>query len=165
MSAAGTTQDGWDVPSFRSHGGTAGFTLIEMLIVLVILGVSAAVAGLAVPEWRARSALREAGAGLERLLAQARDTALRRQSPVLVRFDPEARRIGIPEIDRWQALPDGLDLTLTGAAVAPGGSAPALLFLGDGSSSGGVLTLGRGEHRLALRIAWLTGTVRQEDAP
>ncbi|MGF6227683.1 general secretion pathway protein H [Inquilinus ginsengisoli] len=144
---------------------TAGFTLIEMLIVLVILGLATAVVGLAVPEWRARSALREAGAGVERLLAQARDTALRQQSPMLVRFDPEGRRFGIPALDRWQTVPDGVDLTLTGAAIAPGGNVPALLFLGDGSSSGGVLTLNRGEHRLALRIAWLTGTVRQEATP
>lgn len=145
--------------------GSSGFTLIEMLIVLVILGLATAVVGLAVPEWRARSALREAGAEVERLLAQARGTALRQQSPVLVRFDPEDRRIGIPALDRWQTVPAGVDLTLTGAAIAPGGDTPALLFLGDGSSSGGVLTLNRGDLRLALRIAWLTGTVRQEDAP
>lgn len=143
----------------------SGFTLIEMLIVLVTLGLAAAVVGLAVPEWRARSALRETGAGVERLLAQARDAALRQQSPVLVRFAPEDRRIGIPALDRWQALPDGVELTLTGAAIAPGGGTPALLFLGDGSSSGGLLTLHRGEYRLALRIAWLTGAVRQEDVP
>ncbi|MGK9230387.1 prepilin-type N-terminal cleavage/methylation domain-containing protein [Inquilinus limosus] len=148
---------------FRPPPGSAGFTLIEMLIVLVILGLAMAVVGLAVPDWRARSALREAGAGLERLLTQARDAALRQRTPVLVRFDPEDRRIGIPALDRWQAVPDGFELTLTGAAIEPGGDAPALLFLGDGSSSGGVLTLARGDHRLALRIAWLTGGVRQEE--
>ncbi len=115
-----------------------------MLIVLAILGLALAVVGLAVPDWRARSALREAGAGLERLLTQARDTALRQQSPVLVRFDPEDRRIGIPALNRWQAVPDGVELALTGAAIEPGGDAPALLFLGDGSSSGSVLTLSRG---------------------
>ncbi|KGM34084.1 hypothetical protein P409_12185 [Inquilinus limosus MP06] len=149
----------------RPSAAAAGFTLIETLIVLVILAAAMGVIGLAVPEWRARSALREAGAGLERLLAQARDTALRRQVPVLVRFDPEDRRIGIPVLGRWQAVPAGLDLTLTGAAIEPGGDTPALLFLGDGSSSGGLLTLSRGDRRLALRIAWLTGAVWQEVAP
>ncbi len=117
---------------------SAGFTLIEMLIVLVILGVAMGVVGLAVPEWRDRSALREAGAGLERLLAQARDAALRQHSPVLVRFDPEDRRIGIPALERWQTLPDGVELTITGAAITPDDDSPALLFLGDGSSSGGI---------------------------
>ncbi|OWJ64353.1 GspH/FimT family pseudopilin [Inquilinus limosus] len=149
----------------RPSAAVAGFTLIEMLIVLVILAAATGVVGLAVPEWRARSALREAGAGLERLLAQARDTALRRQVPVLVRFDPEDRRIGIPVLGRWQAVPAGLDLTLTGAAIEPDGDTPALLFLGDGSSSGGFLTLSRGERRLTLRVAWLTGAVRQETSP
>ncbi|MDR6290870.1 general secretion pathway protein H [Inquilinus ginsengisoli] len=142
-----------------------GFTLIEMLIVLVILGLTMAVVGLAVPEWRTRSALRETAAGLERLLTQAHDAALRQQAPLLVHFDPEARRIGIPALGRWQAVPDGFDLTLTGAAIGRDGDVPALLFLGDGSSSGGILTLGRGDRRLSLRIAWLTGTISQESPP
>jgi general secretion pathway protein H len=149
----------------KSLAEPAGLTLIEMLIVLLILGLGAAVVGLAVPQWRARSAMREAAAGMERLLVQAHDTALRRQSPVLVRFDPEGRRIGIPALDRWQAVPDGFDLTLTGAAIGREGQAPVLLFLGDGTSSGGILTLGRGDNRVALRISWLTGGIRQDTAP
>ena len=150
-------------PSRRSEA--PGFTLIEMLIVLLILGLGAAVVGLAVPQWRARSAMREAAAGMERLLVLAHDTALRRQSPVLVRFDPEGRRIGIPALDRWQGVPSGFDLTLTGAAIGQEAQAPALLFLGDGTSSGGILTLSRDDNRVALRISWLTGGIRQETAP
>jgi general secretion pathway protein H len=113
-----------------------GFTLIEMLVVLTILGLAAAIAAKALggPD---RLGDPTAAARIEAAIAAARAEAHR--SGQAVALDPNS---------------------LTAGARVVGAPFPAgdrLLFHPDGSSSGGTLLL---DERPLLTVDWLSGQVR-----
>ena len=114
-----------------------GFTLIEMLVVLTVLGLAAAV--MATQSGGADRFARERSA----LAFRAAIDAARR----------DARSSGRPAIVR----PAGIDdrARIAGAVFAHSGM---LAFYPDGSSSGGMIMLG---DRPLLTIEWLTGEVRR----
>ena len=121
-----------------------GFTLLEMLVVLVILGLAT---GLLLTRGVRPSPAVEARAAAARVAAAlrgARGRAILTDAPVTVALDAAAHRLrigGAPPLD----LPPAL--TLSGSGI--------IRFAPDGSSSGGRIVLG-GE---TVAVDWLTGRV------
>jgi general secretion pathway protein H len=140
----------------------AGFTLLEMMVVVAILGVLAMVA---LPRLqlgrgpRLRAAAHAVAADL-RLL---RDDAIRRSSPAAL----EATATGylLRPSGRARALPAGLTLeTAAGASTLLPSAGAEIAFFPDGSSSGGVVSLrasGGGAARIVVR--GLDGRVRLDE--
>jgi general secretion pathway protein H len=145
----------------RHIGGDVdgGFTLLELLVALVILALGSAIVVAGIPDWQGRTELREAAAGIERLLVQARDEAMRGEGAVAVEYDAEGRRVGIPALNQWREVPGGLSIDVLGTAAALDPEVLAIVFLGDGTSTGGAIRLGRGSRSVTLRVAWLTGGI------
>jgi general secretion pathway protein H len=147
----------------------AGFTLVELLVVLVIMALVAGATGVAYDRWQRHARYRDTVQSLYTALQQARQQAVQTAQPVAYLFDLQARRHGV-----WQggrALPDWkggwppeLDLRLT---VAEGAVPPpwlGLVFLPDGGSTGGTIDVLRAEQTgVRLRIDWLTGRLQQEE--
>lgn len=128
-------------PGFTSSRRSAqqGFTLIEMLVVLTILGLVAVVAAQNVGR-RPAGLIREEG---EARLDLALDTARR-----------EAARTGVAHSVDPAALIPGA--TLSGAL--PAAAAPGILIIyPDGSSNGGLVSA---NGRAVARVDWLTGEAR-----
>lgn len=90
-------------------------------------------------------------------LAEARDLAARREQPVRVFIDERQRAVAV-EGGRWRKLADGV--TLGGPRRGPDGRA-AILFLPDGTSSGGQVVLSTRESAWALSVDQATGQVRK----
>lgn len=133
----------------------AGFTLLEMLVVLVLLGLATAMVA---PRLSAGGAALDADARtLAAALEDARWTALRTGRPVTLRLD-----LDVPGWDGGR-LPGTAALRVVGdAALMPGGAAQ-VLFLPDGSASGADIRLtGRRGGERAIRVDWLTGRVRHD---
>ena len=121
----------------RSNRNSAGFTLIEMLVVLTVLGLVAAVAAQTIGR-RPESVVRqEAGAKLIAAVQAARH---------------EAGRSGKTRAVDAAALVPGA--TLAPALPAPGIPAGLILLYPDGSSNGGTVTA---KGRTLATIDWLTG--------
>jgi general secretion pathway protein H len=139
---------------------TAGFTLIEMIVVLVILGITLGLVMTRGPIHSATLDARTAARQVAQTLRLARSKAIALDQPVSVTLDIGAHAMRI-DGSPTQTLPRGIGLaaaSFTGQAIA------AVRFAPDGSSSGARITLGEaGSLRLVI-VDWLTGRVSVDDA-
>jgi general secretion pathway protein H len=124
-----------------------GFTLLEMLVVLGILGL---IGGLGFP--RMQTALRQQEfratvADVSTQLRTARADALRTQTPRRFAVGQGGHRFGVA------GAPD----RTTPASVTLGATSRGIIFFGDGSSSGGAVTVATTARRVQFDIAPATG--------
>lgn len=131
-----------------------GFTLLEMLAVLVMLALVAAL--LSIPMRHTFKRMGEARTvnAVTSILRRAHLRALSSGTVQTVKFDFEHRRFTLNggHSHHW---PEEMKLTLTTAREAGN----AYLFFPDGASSGGHLELDGSAH-WQVNIAWLTGAVQ-----
>jgi general secretion pathway protein H len=158
--------------------GQAGFTLIEVLVVLVVLGIAAALLAMHGPQRSPGLDLRTASEEVAGTLRLARTRAIAGNRVVGVTFDVAARSVKL-DGTAARTLPPGVGIVVTatlggtvgGGTVgdeaaddetpskAVGGRLAAIRFAPDGSSTGGrVELLGRG-RRVEVGVNWLTGRV------
>ena len=124
----------------------AGFTLFEMLVVLAILGLISGLVYPALTRSERAGALGGAESAVATALRDGRGQALRQDRPVLVGIGAEGVRVGEGAA---VALPASVRLSMVPAA--------GLLFLPDGSSSGGTVTLSAADRVRRLRVSSATG--------
>ena len=142
----------------RPTAEAAGFTLLEITVAMLILGVLGAVAagstGRGVSGVRLKTAARTAVADL----ARARDLAVFRGRPVLFQLDVDAGSYRVGNAAPV-ALPAGtaVRIVTAGRDVIDAGTG-AIRFWPDGGSDGGEIRLGEaGQYR--IDVDWLTGHV------
>jgi general secretion pathway protein H len=149
---------------------TAGFTLLELLVVLAIAGLLATLVPAAVPAVVPGVKARMAAYDLASTLRDARSLAISRSTPVDVLFDLESASYAVAGSPAT-GLPRGLVLAIgqrsghasdTGRAVrhsSSGREQPVTLrFYPDGSSSGLDLRMGpEGGGGYVVRVDWLFG--------
>lgn len=137
-----------------------GFTLLELLIVLMLMGL---IAAMTVPSFsggvsttQLRSAAREVAAGLR----LARDQAIAQRADAVLELDLTARAFRVLPDPRLHALPSGIDVKLfTAQSDLVSDRVGAIRFYPDGGSNGGRVTLAAGERKYDIDVDWLTGRV------
>ena len=141
----------------------AGFTLLEMIVVLVVLALMAGLVLARGPQRSAALELRMAAGEVAQALRGARGRAIATNGPVVFRLDVgahEYRVDGAPP----RALPASLALSMVAIAGEVTDSQIAgISFSPDGSSSGGRVELASGARRVQVGVDWLTGRVRVAD--
>ncbi len=141
------------VPARAAHAHQSGFTLLEMLIVIAILGL---VAGLVLARGPMRSTglnERTATTLLAGSLRAARSEAIATDQPIAVRIDGAN---GLVQIGNRP--PERLGAQL----ITP---ARPIVFAPDGSSTGAQIVVAAGPLRRLVAVDWLTGRVSITDAP
>ncbi len=138
-----------------------GFTLLEILLVLVILALTASLTLPALVR-PAGTELRVATGTVVTALRRAREAAVNRQRPTVLVVDVDARSILVSgEETTPRRLPEHLELTLfTARSELEGERRGRIRFFPDGSSTGGRVTVASGERRYHVDVDWLTGQVR-----
>lgn len=140
-----------------------GFTLIEMIVVLVIMGLTLSLLVTRGP-WRSRTLVAKGAAGeIAAALREARSEAIGSNRPVslIVNLKQHSYRIGSHPAKR---LPPELQVSLLTTQGEIRSTAEAgIRFDPDGSSTGGRVELADGKRKLQVGVDWLTGRVRVLD--
>ena len=140
-----------------------GFTLIEILVVLAILGVTL---GLVIGRGAMKSRgleTRGAASAIAQSLRAARAQAIATDHDVSVVFDP-LRHVFAADASPVQTLTPDLAVTVLPPALSGPGADRIIRFSADGSATGGEVLIGTGKRRVGITVEWLTGKVTVADA-
>ncbi len=141
---------------------TRGFTLIEMLAVIVLLAIGATITAVSL-HGRGRGELNTAAQSIAAGLRDTRTRAMAHGQPEWFTLDLQTHTYEVPGRDP-RGLPAAATLQATTAAV--GKQVPGIARIGyfpDGSSSGGHIVLSENRRALRVDVDWLTGAVTITD--
>jgi general secretion pathway protein H len=137
-----------------------GFTLLEMVCVIALIAMLAAVLMPALARHTSRAQLQAYALQVATLLKMDRDIAIRRRADISTSVDAPSRAIHsgataealrIPEDVRFDAL---LPKTCRRRAALS-----TISFFADGMSCGGAIALTRLDRTYEIRVNWLTGRI------
>jgi general secretion pathway protein H len=149
-------------PAARAEngGGERGFALIEILCVLAIIGMLAAIILPAIPRSTTRAKLESYAVATAALLKSDRSAALRRQIQVATQVDAASRSIRSGATGRVIRLPNDVALdAILASRCADRIAGRSIDFFPSGMSCGGVIALSRPGMGVEVRVNWLTGGV------
>lgn len=138
----------------------AGFTLFELIVVLVIMGIFAVAAAPMVVGGLARIEARTAARDMATALRRARGEAIAENIDVALSVDT-AERVYSLDGGKPHRLPVSLEVgLLTAETERINMQSGRIRFFADGSSTGGTVTLADAGNTYRVQVDWLTGRVR-----
>jgi general secretion pathway protein H len=143
-----------------SDGAERGFTLLEMVCVLAIIALLAAVLLPFIPRETSRTRLQAYALQTATLLKADRVAAISRQASVATFVDAGARAIHSGATSGSVRIPDDVRFD----AVLPQtcrrqAALSTISFFANGTSCGGAIVLTRLDAGFEIRVNWLTGRI------
>lgn len=141
-------------------GKQAGFTLVEIICVVALIAVLAAIVLPAIPRGTSRPRLEAYALETAALLKADRSAAIRRRTEIATVVDASGRLIRAGSGGRTVRFPGDVSVVATLAARC--NDRPAGLTIrhfASGFSCGGVIALTREGGGFEVRVNWLTGSV------
>jgi general secretion pathway protein H len=140
-----------------SAGSPSGFTLVEMLVVLVIVSLMLALVGTSISRNVSSAEMRTAAKKVAASLRYTRTKAILSKSEQVFLVDTENRTFQAAEREA-QKLPDGMNVELnTARSELTSESVGGIRFFPDGGSTGGNVRLDANGRIYRVNVAWLTG--------
>ena len=150
--------------SARTQIRQAGFTLVEMLIVLAILALALTVS---LPYARHSTEVQkvsQSAHAVSALLRAARSSAIAQSKSVVVSFDRKLRQFSSDSLNKPVQLPETTDLQFFTAKSEVSNGTADIRFYSDGSSTGGKIVFDDRAQQATISINWLTGQISRQDA-
>jgi general secretion pathway protein H len=142
----------------RSH--VDGFTLIEVICVVAIIAMLAAILLPAIPRGTSRPRLEAYAVEIASLLKEDRNAAIRRRVSVATSEDAIARAVRSGATGRTIRLPADVHFNAILAARCNDQRAGStIVFFASGMSCGGAMTIIRSGVGYDIHVNWLTGGV------
>ncbi len=131
-----------------------GFTLIELIVVLIILSVASAIAVVSVGRAHEKRVFKEQALRVQGTLRHARDISLLDRIPVTFALEEEDGKFWLEKdgapYGRVRTLPEGFELAGEG-----------IVFLPKGNSTGGFITIKKEDGRgYAIEVDTVTGIAK-----
>jgi general secretion pathway protein H len=146
-------------PSFE-----AGFSLVEMLVVLTILALAATFAMPLLSGGSEGLRLQTASSELAAAFRVTRSAAIMRNVETTMIIDVDHRTFRSTVVSQRPFAPDIEAKLRFAAGIRSASSDGGFQFFPDGSSTGGDVTLSLHGKQTKLCVDWLTGEVRREQA-
>jgi len=140
-----------------------GFTLIEVIAVLVVLALVAGLAGARLFTGRSGDVLQATAYELASRCRNARAAAIRRGTAQVVLIDLATRQVAAGNDAATLTIPATISIdTDTSASERFAPSIAGIRFFPTGASTGGTLRLQAGRRAYEIRVNWFTGRVSVE---
>ncbi|MGE7138896.1 GspH/FimT family pseudopilin [Luteibacter sp. NPDC031894] len=140
-----------------------GFTLFEMLAVILLIGIAAAAVSIPVTQGLASARVNAASGELAAALRWTRAQSIVRGQALALEVDTAASTYKAPGKNDVH-LPKDMRVSITSAREdQANASTGRIRFFPDGSSTGGRITLKRGQREWHVNVTWLTGAVSVVD--
>jgi general secretion pathway protein H len=137
-----------------------GFTLVEILAVVALIGVAIAVVSVSVGGGLAGARVKAASRDLVASLRYTRGQAIVKREIQALRVDVENRRYRSPGRKSWVELPKDMSMKLfTARSELEEEGVGRIRFFPDGSSTGGHIDLLHEDVLWRVEVMWLTGEV------
>jgi len=137
-----------------------GFALIELLCVLAIIGLLAAIMLPEIPRATSRAKLEGFAIQTATLLKEDRNAAVAQRATVVTRVETSSRSIRSGASGRTIRIPSDVIMDATLASrCANRVAGKSIEFFPSGMSCGGTVFLSRPGIALEIRVNWFTGTV------
>lgn len=138
----------------------AGYTLLELLVVITVAGLITAAFASNIFAGRDTVELRAAAQDLTALLKRTRGGALAHNRETVVFVDIDKKTYGTDGEPNTRLLPAGAEIQfLTAAEEVSREARGAVRFFPDGSATGGGLRLSQNGQSYLISVHWLTGQV------
>jgi general secretion pathway protein H len=143
----------------KCRNSSCGFSLVEMLVVLGIVGL---IAALSVPYSRRSGQARGLDATAQTVAAglrEAQTEALDKNRESVITLDLQKRQLRRMGNKRVYEVPSDIEILVLTAENEVRKDNAAFRFFPDGGSTGGKITLSRASVKREISINWLTGAV------
>lgn len=142
-----------------------GFTLLELIIVLLISVLGFAVVGSNISSGNQSTRIQAAARDIASALRYAHGQALMSRQPVSVTVNLDDNSYSISNSGKIYHLDSQIDISVTVAEEEfNDGQQAGIRFFGDGSSTGGRITLEWGKQLRRIDVNWITGAVAIHDS-
>jgi general secretion pathway protein H len=142
----------------HSTDRASGFTIIELIVVLLIVLLGMTVVGANFSKVSPALQLKTVGGEVVSALRLARTQAVSTQQAVSVRFNLYENTYQVQGQQQTLKLPEDLTLSLVILRKNYAGNEIAsIIFYQDGSSSGAQVLLELDNHKKQIEVNWLTG--------
>jgi len=140
--------------------GIEGFTLLELVCVIAIVSILAAIVVPALPRGTSRARLESFAIETAAMLKADRNAAIRNRVQVITEIDAPQRIVRSGATGRVLRVPDDVAFdALLAARCNQRAAGPTIRFFASGMSCGGAIALTRLGVGYQVRVNWLTGAV------
>ncbi len=138
-----------------------GYTLFEILIVLLIIALAAATAPMAFGSSRASIEAKAAAQSIEDALRAVRAAAINENQRSAIMFDSATGRYRREDAGAWREMSSSLSIENC-SPIASGDGAAMIVYYPDGSSSGGEVCISSPKRSWRIRVAMNGRTTTEE---
>jgi general secretion pathway protein H len=148
----------------KSMHRNAGYTLVELLIVVAILAMLVVALPIMYAQWRPGIEAKAAVQALAETFRGARVAAITAQEDAAVVIDLSARTYAAVPQTRPTRFADAVALSIDDERCLKDARVAEIRFYADGGSSGCKLTISAGGRAYRITVHWLTGRIAVDDA-